>query len=374
MNLPQPQLVDTEESLKACAATCSQSDAIAVDTEFMRTDTFYPLLGLIQISDGDSVWLIDPLPIEDFSALEDLFNNRNVTKIFHSCSEDLEVLRHQLGLVPTPIFDTQIAAAFLGYGHSRGYSALVDAVLDIKLEKHETRSDWLQRPLTPSQLQYAAEDVYFLIKVYRCLLPGLEDTGRRGWLAEDMDDLLTAAREPECGEEYYLRVKGAWKLSTAQLAVLRELTRWREQEARTKNRPRNRIISDKMFLDVIDAKPRSLADLSRIKGFHSGLVRRYGEKILAIAGEAADVNGLEKLPSPLDRSTRQLLADCRALVDQKAAALGLAAEVLARKKDLEELIRSAQQGRAALPEKLAQGWRHQIIGKDLYNHATHTVL
>src|SRR5690606_11286315 len=116
-----------------------------------------------------------------------------------------------------------------------------------------------QRPLTASQLQYSAEDVYFLIKVYRCLRPGLADTGRRQWLAEDMDDLLAAAREPECGEDYYLRVKGAWKLSIAQLAILRELTQWREQEARLRNRPRNRIISDKMFLDVIEAKPRKIA-------------------------------------------------------------------------------------------------------------------
>jgi len=374
MKLPQPQLVDTAEALKACAAICSQSDAIAVDTEFMRTDTFFPLLGLIQISDGDSVWLIDPLPIEDFSTLEDLFNDQGVTKVFHSCSEDLEVLRHQLGLVPSPIFDTQIAAAFLGYGHSRGYSALVDAVLDVKLEKHETRSDWLQRPLTASQLEYAAEDVYFLIKVYRCLLPGLEDTGRRQWLAEDMEELLAAAREPECAEDYYLRVKGAWKLSIAELAVLRELTQWREQEARVKNRPRNRIISDKMFLDLIDAKPRKSADLASIEGFHSGIVRRYGEKILAILEDETQTAGLETLPSPLDRTTRQLLAECRALVDKKATVLGLAPEILARKKDLEGLIRSAQQGRASLPEKLAQGWRNQIIGMDLYNHVANSIL
>lgn len=368
MILPKPLLIDSQQALRDCVEACRRSDAIAVDTEFMRTDTFFPILGLIQISDGESVWLIDPLPIEDFSGLDDLFNDQGVVKVFHSCSEDIEVLRHQLGSLPTPLFDTQTAAAFLGHGYSRGYSALVEKVLDIKLDKHETRSDWLQRPLTDSQLQYAAEDVYFLLKVYRSLVDGLEKTGRSEWMAAEMVELGAAARQPETLENYYLRVKGAWKLGQKELALLRELTLWREQEARARNRPRNRIIPDQSLLDLIRFRPDQVNALHRIEGFHPGVVRRYGETLLEILRDEPDLDGISELPAPLDRGDRGLLAECREIVEKKADTLGLSPELLAQKKDIEVLIRSRALGQLHLPRRLAGGWRHDIIGKDLYTH------
>src|SRR6056300_1073507 len=139
MNLPEPVLVIDQSGLELCISQCFRADAVAIDTEFVRTDTFYPRLGLIQLSDGDRVWLVDPLAIDDFSLLKALLMSADVIKVFHSCSEDLEVLRHEYGVTPEPLFDTQIAAAFLDYGFSRGYSAIVEAVLGVTLDKHETR-------------------------------------------------------------------------------------------------------------------------------------------------------------------------------------------------------------------------------------------
>jgi len=344
-----------------------------VDTEFIRTDTFFPVLGLIQISDGREVWLVDPLSIGDFSALEELFNDRAVTKVFHACSEDLEVLRHQLGLLPIPLFDTQVAAAFIGHGYSRSYSGLVERVLGIKLEKHETRSDWLQRPLSASQCQYAAEDVYFLVHVYWDLLEGLERAGRRAWMAEEMAELLTNALEPDAIEDYYLRVKGAWKLSVRELALLRELTCWREREARIRNRPRNRIASDALLLELIHTRPRDIKALHGIEGCHSNFVRRYGETLLSLLHGDPDVGDIERLPAPLDRATRNLLGQCRELVEQRAQSLDLAPELLARKKDLEALIRFRVAG-ASLPQRMTEGWRRDIIGQELYQHVTKAAL
>lgn len=360
MNLPPPILVATAEALEDCVRRCSAVDAIAVDTEFMRTDTFFPILGLVQISDGSSVWLIDPLRFDDFGPLEQLFHDSNITKVFHSCSEDLEVLRHQLGLVPSPLFDTQVAAAFLGYGFSKGYSALMDAVLDIQLAKHETRSDWLQRPLSDSQQEYAAEDVYFLIKAYYRIREQLADSGRDQWALEEMASIVDAAREPEALEDYYLRVKGAWKLSREELSRLQDLAQWREEEARERNRPRNRLITDALLMDIARYVPRTLDELRKIRGVHPGFIKRYGKHIVALVSEPSDTASVKPLPAPLEKNDRKRLAFARECVEKIAATNNMAPELIARKKDLEALIRSGE-----LSTALSSGWRVDVIGDGL---------
>ncbi len=365
MNLPSPILVADQESLTLCVEQCLRADAVAVDTEFVRTDTFYPILGLIQICDGDNVWLIDPLPIDDFGELEDLFSCPDVVKVFHSCSEDLEVLRHQLGLVPAPLFDTQIGAAFLNYGYSRGYGVIVKAVLDVALDQHETRSDWLRRPLSDSQLTYAAEDVYYLIRVYHKLAAELARTERSAWVGEEMAELLAQARAPESLETYYLKVKGANKLSLRETAVLRELTRWREKEARVRNKPRNRIVADKSLLDLLQLRPRQLNALYSIEGINTGIVRRYGDKLLEILHSDPEMTDIEAIPEALDKRGKTVLSQCREVLDAKAQELGLAVELLAKKKDLEQLVRTVLDGRPALPDRLIKSWRYGEIGQDL---------
>ncbi len=281
MTLPTPLLVQSEAALAECCERCRHAGAIAVDTEFERTSTFFPILGLIQLCDGETVWLVDPLTIRDFSSLRNLLTDPDVVKVFHSCSEDMDVLRHHLNLVPAPVFDTQVAAAFLGYGYSRGYSALVEKVLDVALEKHETRSDWLQRPLSKSQLVYAAEDVHFLIQVYHRLVGELEATGREDWMAEEMAQLQAVAENPEPLENYYLRVKGAWRLPSLDLARLRAMTLWREREARQRDMPRNRVVPDKALLEMLRTGPRNVKGLFGIDGLRPGMVKRYGETLVS---------------------------------------------------------------------------------------------
>ncbi len=150
-----------------------QQPFVALDTEFMRVDTFYPIAGLLQASTGEGAWLIDPLCIDDWTPLAALLDDRGVTKVLHACSEDLEVLLRLTGSLPAPLFDTQLAAAYLNLGFSMGYSRLVQAVLGLELPKGETRSDWLQRPLSETQVSYAAEDVQHLAEVYQAQLPRL---------------------------------------------------------------------------------------------------------------------------------------------------------------------------------------------------------
>lgn len=363
-----PILVESERDLAHALVQCSRSDAVAVDTEFMRTDTFYPILGLVQLCDGNNTWLVDPVSVKDLSPLAELLAAPGITKIFHSCSEDLEVLQHALQVIPAPLFDTQIAASFAGQGFSTGYANLVNAVLGTELDKHETRSDWLQRPLSASQCRYAAEDVHYLMQVYRRLQLLLEENGRLRWVEEDMQSLVDAAATAASVDTYYQRIKGAWRLEARALAVLQALAAWREEEARRRDKPRNRIIHDRVLLEIAAESPASRQQLAAVADLHPGAQRRYGEKLLDLV---AMVDGLSvdnyppPLPAPLPRDARKQLDKFRQAIRQRAEQLQMPAEVFARKKDLEELVRSLLAGDPRLPGGLARGWRYEQAGRQL---------
>ena len=244
---------------------------VALDTEFMRVDTFYPIAGLVQVGDGERAFLIDPLEIRDWSPFADLLEDPNVVKVLHACSEDLEVFLRLTGSLPVPLFDTQLAAGYLNLGFSMGYSRLVQAVLDIELPKGETRSDWLQRPLSPTQISYAAEDAQHLAEVYRVLQPRLS-ADKQAWVLEDGAELVANLRREIDPDEAYREAKLAWKLSRQQLAVLRALCAWRERQARERNQPRNRIIREHSLWPLARTQPDNLVDLARIEEMHLSLI------------------------------------------------------------------------------------------------------
>lgn len=367
MNISTPILVTTNDELQTCVDQLIQSDAVAIDTEFMRTDTFFPILGLVQLYDGKSCWLIDPLAIEDLTPLGDLLTAPEVIKVFHSSSEDLEVLQHVLGCVPEPLFDTQIAAAMVGYGFSKGYAALVEVMLGIHVPKGETRSDWLQRPLREAQLGYAASDVYHLLPVYRRLSESLEQLGRGSWLEEEMAALVAKAHDRDDVDNYYLKVKGAWQLDPHGLAALQLFCVWRENEARARNRPRNRLLSDKTLLEIALVKPKGNHALSKIEGMHPGIMRRYADRLFELMDQALNTSNNacpQALPQPLPRQAGDMIKRYKKVVVKQAEILDLPVEILARKRDLEALVRSLiEQKHAVLPASLASGWRYDEIGK-----------
>ncbi|MGS2722328.1 ribonuclease D [Porticoccus sp. GXU_MW_L64] len=358
--------VDSDSRLAELCDQWSQLNHLAVDTEFIRTDTFYPILGLLQVSDGEHCWLVDPLAISDMLPFAELLVDRRVVKIFHACSEDLEVLRHSMGVIPRPIIDTQVAAAFVGYGFSRGYAALVGDVLDIELDKHETRSDWLQRPLTEAQCRYGAEDVYYLVEVYRRLLAQLKQ--RLPWVQSDMTELLTRAGSEGNVAEYYRRIKGAWQLNAQQLTLLQALAEWRENTAREQNKPRNRVISDKQLLDIARKRPTDMAGLGGCGVRHPGSQRRYGDAVLLLVDEFKSLEPehcLELLPQPLPREAGVWIKQLRAIQNQLAEELQLAPEILARKADLEAIVASAYKGAAQVPEHWRGNWREQVLAEKM---------
>jgi len=368
----EPIWIDQDAELAELCERWSQQGAIAVDTEFMRSETFYPIAGLLQIGDGRGCYLIDPLAIENLKPLRDLFQSPAVTKVLHACSEDLEVFQRWLGVVPEPLFDTQIGAAFAGFGFSLGYANLVQQLLGIEVPKGETRSDWLQRPLSVPQKKYAALDVAHMLVIYGKLLQRLREQGRLDWARADSADLVANAKATPDFNDYYRKVGSAWKLRPRELAVLRRLSAWREREARERDRPRNRLIKENGLWELARRQPTDLAQLRTLKEVPAHTQKEEGEALMAeirLALEEPESGWPERLDPPLGKAEAPLMKALKRYVRELAEARDLPPELLVRKREYEAIVRSGLNGGSfELPERL-QGWRHELLGQGLLETA-----
>lgn len=360
------EYIDSDSALESAVDHCQAHPVVTVDTEFQRTDTYYPEVGLVQLFSGDRCFLIDPLPLSTLRPIAELLADESTLKVLHACSEDLEVFQYAAGQVPTPLFDTQIAAAVLGTGFSMSYQNLVENHLSITIPKEQTRSDWLKRPLTEAQLDYAALDVIHLFEVYEEQVRHLAETGRTDWVAEECSLLLDALAINIDPFDMYLRVKSAARMTPEELNRLRELCAWREELARKRNVPRNRIIDEKSLVNLARTPPYSREGLSRA-GLSPRQVRRYAEDVfdcIEHAEQRPQEQWPELLPESENVSNSQLKA-LRKVVSEQAEHLNIAPEMLARRRQLEELLRSGSgDDDYQLPESLA-GWRRPLIGEPL---------
>ncbi|MCY1414001.1 Ribonuclease D [compost metagenome] len=361
------QWIRDDASLERLCHDWKQRPYLALDTEFMRVDTFYPEAGLVQVGDGERAWLIDPLLIRDWSPFAALLEAPEVVKVFHACGEDLEVFQRLTGSLPQPLFDTQLAAAYLGMAFSMGYSKLTLEILGVDLPKDETRSDWLQRPLTEMQVRYAAEDVQHLAELYVRLDPRLSDE-KRAWLLADGADLVRNQTRVSDPQEAWRDVKLAWKLNPAQLAVLRELCVWREEQARLRNQPRSRVLREQTLWPLARFQPSDKVALARVEEMHPRTVRQDGDTLIALIAHAAALPSSEwpeALPEPLPREVSPLLKKLREVGQRQAERLDMAPELMLRKKVLEALLKSGYpDGPYQLPDSL-QGWRRELMGQAL---------
>ncbi|WP_407296651.1 ribonuclease D [Stutzerimonas zhaodongensis] len=363
----ETQWVLDDAHLARLCAEWRQLPYVAVDTEFMRVDTFYPIAALLQVGDGRCAYLIDPLLITDWTAFASLLTDQSVVKVLHACSEDLEVLWRLTGSLPMPLFDTQLAAGYLNIGFSMGYSRLVQSVLNIELPKGETRSDWLQRPLSEMQVRYAAEDAQHLAELYEALVPKLSDE-KRAWVIEDGAELVANLQRETDPDEAYREVKQAWRLKPRQLAVLRTLTAWRERQARARNQPRNRVLREHSLWPMARTQPTDLAGLARIDDMHPRTVRQDGETLIELIRTAAatpEQDWPEPLPEPLPLEASTQLKKLRSVGQKQAQIMDIAPELMLRKKVLEALLRSGYpDGPYELPDTL-RGWRRERMGQAL---------
>ena len=359
----RPALLETPAQLQAAEQAWSACPVLGIDTEFVRERTYRADLGLIQVSDGATAWLWDPLPFQSSEPVQRLLTRPDTVKVLHSGSEDLEVLLHALGVVPEPLVDTQIACAMLGQPLQLSYQGAVKWLFDIEVDKEHTRSNWCKRPLRAGQLKYAAMDVVLLPQMYERLRTRLEAAGRWAWLEEEVARMQQAAAEDVEPERAYLRIGGAGRLNDESLRTLRDLARWREETAQARNRARGFVVSDAGLMELARLRPATLQDLRWVEHLHPRAVDRYGRDLLRlITAAAADLASVER-PEPLDDAQRGLLNRMRRAVQARAQVLDVDPALLASRRELERLLRAAAAGEPP-PERFL-GWRKSGITDEL---------
>ncbi len=245
--------ISTYEDLSAFCERAARFDAIAVDTEFLRERTYHPRLCLVQVATPDECVVIDVIAIDNLAPLAILMRDEGTVKVFHACSQDMEVLNYTLGALPAPIFDTQVAAAFLGERMQASYNGMVHAFCGVTLPKSESLTDWSRRPLTPEQIEYALDDVRYLIKAYDVIMERLDKSGRASWVLDEIKPLTDRSHYVVDRRVAFKRVKRVNSLTRRQLAVARELAAWREARAEYSNIPRKWLMSDEVLIGAVEA-------------------------------------------------------------------------------------------------------------------------
>jgi ribonuclease D len=337
---------------------------VAVDTEFMREQTFWPKLCLVQIAASGIEVLIDSQALDlDLTPLFDLMVNEKVLKVFHSARQDIEIVHHLAGVIPHPIFDTQVAAMVCGFGEAVSYSMLVKRLLNRNLDKTSRFTDWSRRPLSERQLAYAIGDVTYLRDLYPKLKAQLDQSERASWLNEEMAVLTDPATYELHPEQAWKRLKMRIKTPKS-LAVLMELAAWREREAQTQDVPRARILKDEALYDIASQTPRTQEDLGSLRTLHNGFARSMrGRAVLEAVGR-----GLERDPKtipPIERGEpmppeAQAVVDLlRVLLKARAGSHGVAPKLIATSDELEEIARSDDTDVPVL-----RGWRKKLFGDD----------
>lgn len=361
--IPEPQWINDDNELRDNCQQWLNQEFLAVDTEFVRTTTFYPLAGLIQIADQTACYLIDPLAISDWQPFAEVLQAK-VLKVFHACPEDLEVCRRLTGVMPQQVVDSQTAIALLGHGHSMGFQRAVETFLDIQLDKGETRSNWLQRPLSATQIEYAVADVWFLHHLFPLLAEQLRQKERWSWLVEEGQRVVDQALVAEQNiEAYYRRVKLAWKLRPLEQHVLKKITGWRELLARELNLPRNKVVDDASLWNIARYKSNR-RDLLAKSGVKNHIIREHGDSLLDVIDASLNSDQSE-WPLPLDKPlsivATKTMKRLKKVLQQHADNWSVPVELLLNKKALTTIVTKFYQGQDDLTDQLS-GWREQLVG------------
>ncbi|BES71661.1 ribonuclease D [Marinobacter nanhaiticus D15-8W] len=339
----------------------SRSDTpLALDTEFERVNTFFPIPGLVQLGLDDDLRLVEPSVAEASEGFRSCLSDPKRPKLLYAMSEDLELFRQWLDLEPRYVLDLQIAAALAGLGFSVGYARMVDNLFDVEIDKSATRSDWLARPLSDAQCRYALEDIRYLLPMHERLRLLLESRDLyQAWI-EESDRFASELASQSDPQNYYLRIRGGWQLSPRQQAVLKCLADWREAECRQRDRPRGRVLADPVLIGIAERMPTSKGALGAVADVPPVVVRRYADKILECVerGRSAEPNA-DRIEPPLTREEQGLFKQVKGLLRHVAEEREVPIELLAPRRRIEAFIRcrhSDDSGRF-----FREGWRGELL-------------
>ncbi len=353
---PGYRIVDTDEQLDKVVDQLLDTDRYAIDTEFHRERTYYPQLALIQIAWPGDLVLIDPIAV-DPEPLAEVFRSTDVEAVLHACSQDLEVLELVAGAAPSRIFDTQIAAAFVGM-RTPSLASLHDQLLGLKLPKANRLTDWLRRPLEPEQQAYAASDVAHLLEIQDLLIDQLEDNGRLAWADDECELARTKGLSVRKPEEAWLRIKEARSLGARARTAAQELAAWRERSAQDRNIPVRHVLPDLAIVALAQKAPSDPADVGRTRGLERrGVSMRDAAEIVEVIAGAKDIPPPPTQPRKANGGPdlRPAVTLIAAWMSQYADDMNLDPAMLGSRSDIEEFVRSGE-------SRLAHGWRHDLAG------------
>lgn len=330
--MPYSQAVHFITDNQTLATVCRQfheAPAIALDTEFIRVRTFYPKAGLFQLNSQEAIYLIDPLVIDRWQPFVEVLQNPEVVKVLHACDEDVELMQHCFGVKPCNVFDTQVAAAFCGFDYSMGYQRLLESLLGISIEKGSSRSDWLKRPLSDVQCQYAADDVRYLLGIYQRLQTQLQANGFAYAVQEECDQIVANVANDDFSQAYK-RIKKIERLSPLQQAWVKRLSVWREQAMRRLDLPRNQVFNNQAIVHMAMRPPQNMQGLFNIEGVPAVTAKKQGEQLLAEMNSWR-VQLQQQPPAREPQINKHLLQRLKKGLNQQAVQAGISELMLSKK-------------------------------------------
>lgn len=369
--------IEDQQALIDYCQQVKHADILAVDTEFVRTRTLFPNLGLIQAYDGTTLALIDPVAIDDLKPFWQLLEDESLCKIIHSCSEDLEVFLHSGNCKPANMIDSQIIMSFLGHGLSMGYAAMIKHYLDIDVDKSESRTDWMRRPLSANQLDYAAADVLHLHQISKDIIKQVEQAG---WLQEakaESRQQIEKKFTPIDVEHLYQENKQAWKLQAEQLLLLKHLLIWRYEQAVKRNLPLSFVAKDHTLMILAQRNPDNVGAMANFEGIEILDVRHKGKAMLSVL-KAANALSADELPEPIYRldsypGYKQIIKSLKQYLTSLAEQQGLEIQVIAGKKQLNQFLswfwQLNNQHHNTDNIDLLNGWRGRLFAEKLKSFA-----
>ncbi|MER2493592.1 ribonuclease D [Catenovulum sediminis] len=364
------EFINDNTSLQRCCEILSQSNAIALDTEFVRERTYYPALGLVQLSDGQDIYLVDPLEISNWTPLQTLLTDPDTVKVIHSCGEDIEVIKVALNVKPVAFHDTQIAHAFIADKPAIGLAALIEEYCGVKLDKGHARTNWLNRPLSPQQLEYAADDVRYLLDVYQKQVATMAQRQVTELVLADTNSLIEKRFETIQPQLAWRDVKSAWQLSPRELAILKELIAWRLKHAVQRNLAVNFVVHERSLIALAQRRPSNIKSMANVPGIHHMEVKRHGKALLECI-ERGKAVPLEDCPPKIKRVAeitgyKKIYTDLKHAFSEVAKSKQLNPDILASKRMINQYISYVWQvsswSRDSQPELLT-GWRGQLLSE-----------